>query len=276
MDTETWLNEDTTAALIEMGMNAAVNVVLAALILIIGLIVAGIIKGAVRKAALKSERIDDTLGNFFASLAYYGAMAVVFIAVLGQFGVQTTSIVAALGAATLAIGLALQGTLSNLAAGVMLILFRPYQLGDWVDVAGQSGSVKDVNLFTTELATGDNKKVIIPNGAAWGDTIVNYSANPTRRVDLVFSIDYADNIDTAMAIIEETLNADDRVHKDPAVFTAVAAHGGSSVDIVTRAWCDAGDYWGVHFDALKNVKEAFDAKGISIPYPHQVNIARKA
>lgn len=276
MNPEDLMNPETISALVERGINAGTSIVLAALILIIGMIVAGMVRGSVRKAAMKSDRIDDTLGNFFASLAYYGIMAVVLIAVLNNFGVETTSLVAALGAATLAIGLALQGTLSNLAAGVMIILFRPYQLGDWVEVAGQSGSVKDINLFTTELATGDNKKVIVPNGAAWGAVITNYSANDTRRVDLVFSIDYSDDIDKAMAVIAETIAKDERVHKDPAVFTAVTAHGGSSVDIVSRAWCASGDYWGVYFDAMKNVKEAFDEKGISIPYPHQVNIARKA
>ena len=135
--------------------------------------------------------------------------------------------------------------------------------------------MKDITLFTTVLATGDNKKIIIPNGAAWGDVITNYSANPTRRVDFTFSIDYGDDISKAQEIIRDTLAGDGRIHKSPDIFTGVIAHGGSSVDIVTRVWCDSGDYWGVYFDAMKNVKEAFDAKGISIPYPHQVNMTRK-
>lgn len=275
MDPQELMSSDNLSSLIERGIDAGTNLALAALILIVGLIVAGGVRKAVRNAAVKSDRIDDTLGGFFSSIAYYGIMAIVVIAVLNRFGVETTSLVAALGAATLAIGLALQGTLSNLAAGVMIILFRPYKLGDFVEVAGQAGSVKDITLFTTELATGDNKKVIVPNGAAWGDVITNYSANDTRRVDFTFSIDYSDDIDKAMTIIQDTLNADERVHKDPAVFTAVMAHGGSSVDIVTRVWCASGDYWGVHFDAMKNVKEAFDKGGISIPYPHQVNVTRE-
>ncbi|MGK0267317.1 MAG: small conductance mechanosensitive channel, partial [Maricaulis sp.] len=224
----------------------------------------------------KSERIDDTLGRFFASLAYWGLMIVVLIAVLSRFGVETTSLVATLGAATLAIGLALQGTLSNLAAGVMIVLFRPYGLGDWVEVAGQAGTVTDINLFTTELATGDNKKVIVPNGQSWGSVITNYSANKTRRVDMGFSIDYGDDIELAMGVIQTVLEADKRVLKDPAVFTAVRAHGASSIDIVCRAWCLTGDYWGVYFDAMKTVKQAFDANGISIPYPHQVNVVRQS
>lgn len=275
MDPQELMSSDNLSSLIERGIDAGTSLALAALILIVGLIVAGGVRKAVRNAAVKSDRIDDTLGGFFSSIAYYGIMAIVVIAVLNRFGVETTSLVAALGAATLAIGLALQGTLSNLAAGVMIILFRPYKLGDFVEVAGQAGSVKDITLFTTELATGDNKKVIVPNGAAWGDVITNYSANDTRRVDFTFSIDYSDDIDKAMTIIQDTLNADERVHKDPAVFTAVMAHGGSSVDIVTRVWCASGDYWGVHFDAMKNVKEAFDKGGISIPYPHQVNVTRE-
>ena len=275
MNPEDLMNPETLATLVETGIAASTNVVLAAIILIVGLAIAGSVRKAIRAAVHKSERMDNTLGAFFGSLAYYGIMAMVVIAMLGTFGIPTTSFVATLGAASLAIGLALQGTLSNLAAGVMLILFRPYRLGEWVEVAGTSGAVTDISLFTTVLATGDNKKIIIPNGKAWGDTIINYSANPTRRVDLVFSIDYSDDISKAMQVIADTISADERVHADPAVFTAVTAHGESSVDIVARAWCDSGNYWGVHFDAMKNVKEAFDKNGISIPYPHRVNIARK-
>ena len=275
MNTDQFLNPETIAVLTQRALDASTNLVLAAAILIAGMIVAGSMRKAVVKAVHKSERIDDTLGAFFASLAYWGLMIVVLIAVLSRFGVETTSLVATLGAATLAIGLALQGTLSNLAAGVMIVLFRPYGLGDWVEVAGQSGTVKDINLFTTVLATGDNKKVIVPNGEGWGSVIVNYSANDTRRVDLGFSIDYGDDIDKAMGVIAATLEADARVLKDPAVFTAVKAHGASSVDIICRAWCVTGDYWGVYFDAMKNVKTAFDQNGISIPYPHEVHITRK-
>lgn len=275
MNPEDLMNPETLATLIETGIAASTNVVLAAIILIIGLVVAGSVRKAIKNAVHKSERMDDTLGGFFGSLAYYGIMAMVVIAMLGTFGIPTTSFVATLGAASLAIGLALQGTLSNLAAGVMLILFRPYRLGDWVELAGTSGAVTEITLFTTVLSTGDNKKIIIPNGQAWGDIITNYSANPTRRVDFTFSIDYSDDIDKAMDVIKSTLGADARIHKDPEIFTAVAAHGSSSVDIVTRVWVNTGDYWGVHFDAMKSVKEAFDKNGISIPYPHQVNVEKK-
>jgi small conductance mechanosensitive channel len=275
MNPEDLLNPETLAVLVQRGLDASTNILLAAGIFILGMMVAGSLRKGIRDAAYKSHRFDDTLGVFFASLAYWGVMIVVLIAVLSRFGVETTSLVATLGAATLAIGLALQGTLSNLAAGVMIVLFRPYGLGDWVDIGGQAGTVKDINLFTTVLATGDNKRVIVPNGQSWGSVITNYSANETRRVDLGFSIDYGDDINKAMDVIKATLNADARVHTDPAVFTAVSAHGASSIDIVCRAWCATGDYWGVYFDAMKNVKEAFDANGISIPYPHQVNVERK-
>ncbi|MEA1942330.1 MAG: mechanosensitive ion channel [Pseudomonadota bacterium] len=275
MNFEEFLNPETMAVLAERGISAGTNIVLAIVILIAGFVVAGMVKRGVRKAVERSSRMDDTLASFFSSIAYYAVIAVVLIAVLARFGVQTASLVAALGAITLAIGFALQGTLSNIAAGVMIIAFRPYSIGDWVEVAGVSGGVKDVNLFTTILATADNKKIIIPNGQAWGDIITNYSANPTRRVDFTFSIDYSDDIGKAMEVIKSTLGADERIHKDPEIFTAVGAHGASSVDIVTRVWVDTGDYWGVHFDAMKSVKEAFDKNGISIPYPHQVNVAKK-
>ncbi len=275
MNLEEFLNPETMAVLAERGIAAGTNLILAALILIVGFIVAGWARGAVRKMAATSERLDDTLGNFFASIVYYAVIAIVIIAVLGKFGVETTSMVAALGAITLAIGFALQGTLSNIAAGVMIIAFRPYALGDWVEVAGVAGTVKDVNLFTTILATGDNKKIIIPNGQAWGDVITNYSANPTRRVDFAFSIDYGDDIDKAMEVIRETLMADERVRPEPEIFMAVTAHGESSVDLTARVWVETGDYWAVYFAGLKNVKEAFDKNGISIPYPHRVNIAKK-
>ncbi len=275
MNFETLLNADTISALIAKGISGGVNVILAALILIVGMIVAGMVRKMIRTMALNSKRIDDTLGSFFASIAYYAIMAMVLIAVLEKFGVPTTSLVAALGAATFAIGLALQGTLSHVAAGVMIIFFRPYSLGDFVEVAGQAGTIKDITLFTTVLATGDNKRIIVPNGSVWGNIITNYSANGKRRVDFVFSIDYSDDIGKAMKVIHDTLRADKRVHKTPDIFTGVSAHGASSVDITTRVWCKGSDYWGVYFDAMKNVKEAFDKNGISIPYPHQVNVVRE-
>lgn len=258
-----------------VGLDLAINVALAALILIIGFMIAGSVARSIRKIPSRNPKLDITLANFFASLAKYAILAVVIIAVLTRFGVETTSLVAALGAVTLAIGLALQGTLSNVAAGVMIVFFRPYKIGDFVEVAGVSGSIRDITLFYTELNTPDNKQITVPNGQAWGGVITNYSAYPTRRCDFTFSAGYDDDIEKVIGVLRATFEADERVLKDPELFVEVAAHGASSVDYVVRAWCQAGDYWGVHFDMNKAVKLAFDANGIEIPYPHQVEIHKQ-
>lgn len=261
--------------LMTVGMQVAINVALAALILVVGFMISGAVARTIRKIPDRNPRLDRTLANFFASMAKWSILAVVIIAVLTRFGVETTSLVAALGAVTLAIGFALQGTLSNVAAGVMIVFFRPYKIGDFVEVAGTSGSVKDVTLFYTELSTPDNKQIIVPNGQAWGDVITNYSAHANRRVDFVFSAGYNDDIDKVVSVIRSTFEADARVLKDPALFVEVGAHGASSVDYVVRAWVQASDYWGLHFDMNKQVKIAFDEAGIEIPYPHQVHIQQK-
>lgn len=253
------------------------NVAAAAAILIAGLWAAGIVKRFVRSRALASPRIDDTLGGFFASLAYYVVVAFVIIAVLNRFGVQTTSLVAVLGAATLAIGLALQGTLGNVASGVMIILFRPYRLGDFVEVAGHAGTVKDINIFTTELATPDNVQIVLPNGACWGEAIKNYSRHAERRCDITFGISYDDDIDKATRIILDVVQADERFRDAPAEpWVRVVNLGDSSVDLQLRAWVAAADYWEARFAAIKAVKQAFDAGGVEIPYPHQVEIRKSA
>lgn len=253
-----------------------VNGVKALAVLVLGWIATGWISGAVRNRINKTPQIDPTLGNFAASVIRWALLAVVLVAVLGIFGIEATSLVAMLGAATLAIGLALQGTLSDLAAGFMLILFRPYKIGQFVDIGGTSGTVKDLNLFVTELSTPDNVQIIIPNGQAWGAIIKNFSHHPTRRVDMVFGIDYGDNADDAKAIILELANADTRVMQDPAPWVRVTNLGDSSVDLTTRVWCKAEDYWELKFSLTQGVKEAFDAKGISIPYPHSVEIKRES
>ncbi|MCP2678324.1 mechanosensitive ion channel [Maricaulaceae bacterium NA33B04] len=258
-----------------VGLQMAINVGMAALILIVGFMVAGSVARFIRRIPDRNPKLDKTLANFFASMAKWAILAVVIIAVLTRFGVETTSLVAALGAVTLAIGFALQGTLSNVAAGVMIVFFRPYKIGDFVEVAGVAGSVKDVTLFYTELNTPDNKQIIIPNRQSWGDVITNYSAYPTRRCDFVFSASYDDDIEKVIGVLRETFDADERVLKDPELFVEVKAHGASSVDYVVRAWCNAGDYWGLHFDMNKAVKVAFDKNEIEIPYPHQVEIQKK-
>lgn len=251
------------------------NGIKALAVLVFGWMAAGIISGALRKRINATPEIDPTLGNFIASIIRWVLIAVVLIAVLGIFGIEATSLVAMMGAATLAIGLALQGTLSDLAAGFMLVLFRPYKIGQYVDIGGTSGTVKDLNLFVTELATPDNVQIIVPNGQAWGAIITNFSHHDTRRVDMVFGIDYGDDIEAAKAIILRLAAADTRVKQDPEPWVRVTNLGDSSVDLTTRVWCDAADYWELKFAMTQAVKEAFDAEGISIPYPHQVEIQKQ-
>lgn len=248
----------------------------ALIVLVIGWIVAGMVGAWARRRLTSHPRIDQTLGGFVGSLVKWVILLVVLIAVLGIFGIEATSLVAVLGAATLAIGLALQGTLSDLAAGVMLIIFRPYKIGDYVDIGGTAGTVKDLNMVVTELVTPDNVQIIVPNGQAWGAVITNYSAHATRRVDLTFGIDYGDDADKAIAIIVDLAARDERVHDDPEPWARVVNLGDSSVDIGVRLWCDAADYWELKFSMTKTVKEAFDDQGISIPYPHSVEISKAA
>ncbi|MEO1330202.1 MAG: mechanosensitive ion channel domain-containing protein [Pseudomonadota bacterium] len=252
------------ALVIEYGL----NVVVAALILIVGFWAAGRVGAFVTRRMKAAPRVDQTLASFVGSLARYALLAVVIIAVLNRFGVETTSLVALIGAAGLAIGLALQGTLSNLAAGVMLILFRPFKNGDYVEAAGVAGTVKEISLFVTELATVDNVQIIVPNGKVWGDTIVNYSAHEERRVDLVFGVGYGVNLKTAEEAIRAEIAADPRIRSTPAEpFVAVTNLGDSSVDFTVRVWCAASDYWGLKFDLTRKVKERFDAAGVDIPFP---------
>ena len=247
----------------------------ALIVLIIGLRVAGWLGRLVRSISMKQESIDDTLGNFFGSMVRWAVTAAVFIAVLQVFGVPATSFVAILGALTLAIGLSLQGALGNIASGVMIMIFRPYKLGDYVEAAGAAGTVKDINLFQTVLATPDNVQIMVPNSQAIDGVIKNYSGYSTRRVDVTFGIDYGDDIDKAIGIIKSIVDADKRIMRDPEPFAKVVNLGDSSVDIATRNWVQASDYWDVKFDPTKQVKEAFDTQGISIPYPHQVEIVKE-
>jgi len=247
----------------------------ALVVLIIGLRVAGWLGRLVRKISMQQESIDDTLGNFFGSMVRWAVTAAVFIAVLQVFGVPATSFVAILGALTLAIGLSLQGALGNIASGVMIMIFRPYKLGDYVEAAGVAGTVKDINLFQTVLATVDNVQIMVPNSQAIDGVIRNYSGFATRRVDLTFGIDYGDDIDKAIGVIKRIVAADDRILKDPEPFARCVNLGDSSVDIQIRNWVNASDYWDVRFDLLQQIKEAFDENGISIPYPHQVEIVKE-
>jgi len=239
----------------------------AIVMLIVGLWLSGWAKRATHGGLSRVRRVDATLRSFFANLVKYVVLAMTMIAVLNQFGVQTASLIAVLGAAGLAIGLALQGTLSNVAAGVMLLLFRPLGVGQFVEAGGTMGTVKDINLFFTELATLDNLKVIVPNSAIWGSNITNYSEYPTRRIDIVMGIAYGASIDDAMAIFRGIFEAESRVLADPAPAMFVTNLGASSVDITVRLWCAAGDLWVLKTDLNKRFKEALDAGGIDIPFP---------
>jgi len=196
------------------------------------------------------------------------------IFVLGRFGIQTTSLAALIGAAGLAVGLALQGTLSNVAAGVMLVAFRPFKVGDFIEAAGTSGTVRAVTLFTTELTSADNVLIIVPNGDIWSSAITNYSYFETRRCDLVFGVSYDTDLRKAEQAILKCIRADDRAHPAPEPFVKVSNLGDSSVDFTVRVWCDAADYWGLKFDLTRAVKEAFDKAGIEIPFPTRIEIAR--
>ena len=247
-----------------------VNVVGAVVVLIVGRVAAGWSRRAVRRMLRRTGRVDDTLTGFLGSLVKYAVVAFTGIAVLQQFGVEATSLVAVFGAAGLAIGLALQGTLGNVAAGVMLLVIRPFKVGDYIEAGGHGGSVKIISLFTTELATPDNVQIIIPNGAIWGTAIKNYSFNDTRRVDLLMGIDYGDNIDTAIATINRVIGEESRALSDPEPLVAVSELADSSVNLVVRVWVNAGDYGGVRFDLTKKLKEQLEADGISIPFPQRV------
>ena len=237
-------------------------------VLIIGRWIARRIRNGVRRT-LERAKVDVALVPFFSSMAYYLVLAVVIIAVLNLFGVQTTSLIAVLGAAGLAVGLALQGTLSNFASGVMLLIFRPFRPGDYVDIAGTAGSVVEIGLFTVTLNTPDNVRIIVPNSAVNGQTIKNYAANDTRRNDMVMGISYDDNIGTAIDTIEKVLAADSRVLKEPAAVVAVSELGDSSVNLVVRPWCKKEDYWTVRFDLTRRMKEELEAAGCSIPFPQR-------
>lgn len=250
------------------------RVIGAIVLVIIGLRIASWLGTLVRKQAEKSPQIDSTLGNFFASLVRWAVIAAVAIAALQVFGVQATSFVAVLGALTLAIGLSMQGALGNIASGVMIMVFRPYKLGDYIEAAGVAGTVKDISLFQTIMATPDNIKVLVPNSQAIDGVIKNFSGFDRRRADVTFGIDYDDDMDRAIAIIREIIDADPRILKDPEPFVRVVNLGESSVDIASRSWVMSADYWPVRFDITQKVKAAFDREGISIPYPHRTVVQK--
>ena len=248
----------------------AINIVFALVIFYVGKWAANFGAELSRKI-LRKSKTDETLVIFLGNVIYGVLIAVVVLAALGKLGVETTSFIAILGAVGLAIGLAFQSTLSNISAGVMLVIFRPFKLGDFIEAGGVAGVVEELNLFNTVFKTGDNKVIIVANSNIIGGNITNYSKKDTRRVDFVFGIGYDDDLKLAKDTLLEIINEDERVLKDPAPFVAVSELADSSVNFVVRVWVKSGDYWGVNFDTTEKVKLVFDEKGISFPYP-QIDI----
>jgi small conductance mechanosensitive channel len=243
-----------------------INIAMALAIFIIGRFIAGILVNVAKKLMTKAK-VDNILVNFIASIISSLLLLFIVIAALDRLGVNTTSMIALIGAAGLAIGLALQGTLQNLASGVMLIIFRPFRDGDFIEAAGVAGVVEEIGIFSITMRTGDNREIIVPNGEVYGGTITNNSKRETRRVDMVFGIGYDDDLLQAKEIIKKILAEDDRILADPAPTVAVGELGDSSVNFNVRPWCKTSDYWGVYGDIHEKIKLTFDAEGISIPYP---------
>ena len=244
------------------------RVVAAIVVLIVGRWIAKGLTNVLDRLMSKKD-IDPTIISFVKSLTYIALLVFVVLAALGQLGIQTTSFIAVIGAAGLAIGLALQGSLSNFAAGFLMIIFRPFKVGDYIEGAGVAGTVETIQIFTTQLKTPDNKTVIVPNAKMTGDNITNYTMKGTRRVDMVFGIGYGDDIDKAKNILNDLVAQEERILNDPPVKIAVVELADSSVNFVVRPWVKSDDYWDVYFDFTENVKKRFDAKGVSIPFPQQ-------
>ena len=253
-------------------VEVALNVVIAAVILVVAFWLSGFTKRQIVKVGLKYEELDDTLFLFLASLAKYAILAIATVFVLSRFGIQTTSLVALLGAAGLAIGLALQGTLSNLAAGVMLLGFRPFKIDDFVEVGGFSGTVKAITLFTTEIATADNVQITIPNSDIWASSIKNFSYYDRRRCDLVIGVSYDTDLKKAEAALRKVITADSRALNEPEAFVKVTNLGDSSVDFTLRVWAMADDFWNMKHALLRAIKEEFDRQNIDIPFPTSIQI----
>ncbi|MCI5059812.1 MAG: mechanosensitive ion channel [Alphaproteobacteria bacterium] len=251
--------------MMELGIMWGMRVLSAALIMIAG----WVIGGWLRRRIVNIKKLDKTISSFLGGLAKYTVLAVAFVAVLGQFGVETASLLAVLGAAGLAIGLALQGTLSNVAAGTMLLILRPFKVGDYIEFGSVGGTVSTLGLFGTELNTVDNKYVFAPNSSIWGTEITNYSRNKQRRQDIIVGISYNDDIDKAFKTIQKVLKKEKRLiktaGKEPII--VVGAMGASSVDLTVRIWTKTEDFFGVQWDLTKAIKEQLDKDGISIPFP---------
>ncbi|ABQ19638.1 TPA: small-conductance mechanosensitive channel MscS [Vibrio cholerae] len=257
----TWLTNNSDL-LIQYG----VNVISAILILFIGNLVVKGVAGSVANV-LKKKEMDKAVVDFIHGLVRYTLFIIVLIAALSRIGVQTASVVAVIGAAGLAVGLALQGSLSNFAAGVLIVAFRPFKSGDYVEIGGVAGSVDSIQIFQTVLKSPDNKMVVVPNSAVIGGAITNYSRHETRRVDMVIGVSYKSDLQKTKRVLRETLEKDPRILKDPDMTIGVLTLADSSINFVVRPWCKTADYWAVYFDSMQAIKEALDANGIEIPFP---------
>jgi small conductance mechanosensitive channel len=256
----TWISENALDWSIQIGIAIA--------IFIVGKILARMISNLIKKA-MRRGGTDEMLVGFIGNISYAVLLVAVVLAAIDSLGVNIVSLMAILGAAGLAVGLALKDSLGNFAAGVMIIIFRPFKIGDYVEAGGAAGTIDEIGLFATLLHTPDNKRIIVPNGAIINGNITNVSALPTRRVDLVFGISYDDNIGQAKEILEQIIAADERILDDPAPTVTVGELADSSVNLNVRPWVNAADYWAVYWDLLETVKVKFDEAGVSIPYPQQ-------
>ena len=244
----------------------AVNIVAAIVIFIVGSIIAKIVSGTITRV-MKARGVDLTVAHFLSALVRYGILAFTIIAALGRIGVQTASVIAVIGAAGLAVGLALQGSLSNFAAGVLLVLFRPFRTGEFVDLGGVSGTVKDVQIFSTTMLTSDNKTIVVPNGKIIAGNIINYPREPNRRVDITVGVAYDADIDLVKKVLGDIVAADKRIMHDQGVTIRLNEMAASSLNFVVRAWTTNANYWPVYFDLMENFKRGLDANKIGIPFP---------
>ena len=262
----TELTKDMLNSLIEIGSSLSISLLMALAILIIGRQLVKLILRLIT-VALEKSNVEDTVRIFVTNLLNTLLMILVFIAAINQLGIETTSIIAVLGAAGLAIGLALQGSLSNFAAGILIVIYRPYKVGDYIEAGNYAGTVMDIQIFSTVLKTPDNKIVVVPNGSIMNGSIVNYSDQDTRRIDLIVSCGYEDDIDKVRSVLEDILKKEKRVLKDPKPQIAVTELADSSVNFIFRPWVKRTDYLPVYYSLLEEVKKRFDKEGISIPYP---------
>lgn len=251
---------------IDMAVTYAPQLALAIFTLIIGLWIVNRITAGLGKVLEKGD-VEATLRKFLQNFANVALKALLLISVASMVGIETTSFIALLGAAGLAVGLALQGSLANFAGGVLILIFRPYKVGDFIETNGHMGSVKSIEIFNTVMTTGDNKTIIIPNGAVSNNPITNFSTQATRRVDIVFGISYDDDLRVGKQVLADMIAAEDRIHKDPEPMIVISSLGDNCVNITTRSWVDAGNYWPVYFDLMEKGKLELEAAGLSIPYP---------